>query len=91
MQTGELVWLMKGSPLYEAPSEAIGVATRHYIGYIPEVTMGVEVQRVEEMGVEHAGQSEARLVAWSQVLVDGQLVWTKTRLLELASDAGDRL
>jgi len=49
------------------------------------------VQRVEELGVERAGQSEARLVSWTQVLVGGQLVWTRTWLLELASDVGDRL
>ena len=88
MQTGELVWLMQGCPLYEAPSEAIGVATRHYTGHITEATMGIEVERVEEMGVEHPGQSEARLVRWSQVLVDDRLVWTRTRLLKPANEAG---
>ena len=91
MQTGELVWLMQGCPLYEAPSEAIGVATRHYTGHITEATTGVEVQRVEVNDYEHQGQREARLISWSQVLVNGQLSWTRTRLLELASDAGDRL
>ena len=91
MQTGELVWLMKGCPIYEILATTAGGTTRHYAGYIPEVTMGIEVARVEEMGVEHPGQIEERMVRWSQVLVDGQLVWTRTRLLELASDAGDRL
>lgn len=78
MQTGELVWLMQGCPLYEAPSEAIGVATRHYTGHITEATMGVEVQRAE---VNDYGVREDRLVSWSQVLVGGQLVWTRTKLL----------
>ena len=81
MQTGELVWLMKGSPLYEVIATTDGGTTRHYTGYIPEATMGIEVERVEEMGVEHPGQSEERLVRWSQVLVDGRLVWTRTVLL----------
>ena len=90
MQTGNLVWLMKGSPLYETLATTEGGTTRHYTGHITESKMGIEVQRVEEMGVEHAGQSEARLVAWSHVLVDGQLVWTRSRLLKLASDVGDR-
>ena len=88
MQTGELVWLMKGSPIYEMLAKTDGGTTRHYAGYIPEVTMGIEVERVEELGVEHAGQSEARLVSWSQVLVDDRLVWTRTRLLKLASEVG---
>ena len=81
MGTGELVWLMKGSPIYEMLAKTDGGTTRHYAGYIPEVTMGIEVERVEEMGVEHPGQSEERLVSWSQVLVDGRLVWTRTVLL----------
>ena len=81
MQTGELVWLMKGSPIYEMLAKTDGGTTRHYAGYIPEVTMGIEVERVEELGVEHAGQSEARLVSWSQVLTGGQLVWMRTSLL----------
>jgi hypothetical protein len=89
--TGSLVWLKKGTPLYEVLAASDGGTTRHYSGHIPEVTMGIEVDRVEELGVEHAGQSEARLVSWSQVLVGGQLVWTRTRLLELASVVGDRL
>lgn len=91
MTTGNLVWLMKGAPLYEAPSASIGVATRHYTGHITAMTMGVEMQRIEVNDYEHQGQREARLVSWSQVLVNGQLSWTRTRLLELASDAGDRL
>ena len=91
MTTGSLVWLKKGTPLYEVLAASDGGTTRHYSGHIPEVTMGIEVDRVEELGVEHAGQSEARLVSWSQVLVGGQLVWTRTRLLELASVVGDRL
>lgn len=91
MTTGNLVWLKKGTPLYEVLATAVGGTTRHYSGHIPEVTMGIEVQRVEELGVEHAGQSEARLVSWTRVLVGGQLVWTRTWLLELASDVGDRL
>ena len=81
MGTGELVWLMKGSPIYEMLAKIGGGTTRHYAGYIPEVTMGIEVQRVEEMGVEHPGQSEERLVRWSQVLTGGQLVWMRTSLL----------
>jgi hypothetical protein len=81
VETGKLVWLMKGSPIYEELAKIGGGTTRHYVGYIPEVTMGIEVERVEEMGVEHPGQSEARAVRWSQVLVDGRLVWTRTVLL----------
>ena len=81
MQTGELVWLMKGSPIYEMLAKIGGGTTRHYAGYIPEVTMGIEVAREEEMGVEHPGQSEERVVRWSQVLTGGQLVWTRTSLL----------
>lgn len=81
MQTGELVWLMKGSPLYEVIATTDGGTTRHYTGYIPEATMGIEVERVEELGVEHPGQSEVRMVRWSQVLAGGQLVWTRTKLL----------
>lgn len=89
MQTGELVWLMQGCPLYEAPSEAIGVATRHYTGHITEATMGVEVQRAE---VNDYGVREARLVSWSQVLVGGRLVWTRTKILRrLEGVAGDGL
>ena len=86
MQTGELVWLMQGSPLYEEPSEAIGVATRHYTGHITEATMGVEVQRADVNGYEHQVQREARLVSWSQVLVGGQLAWTRTKLLRRLED-----
>ena len=86
MQTGELVWLMKGSPIYEMLAKTDGGTTRHYAGYIPEVTMGIEVERVEEMGVEHPGQSEERLVSWSQVLAGGQLVWTRTSLLRRGED-----
>lgn len=83
MKTGKLVWLMKGSPLYEHPSTSVGVTTRHFTGFIAEEggRYAVEVQRVEELGVEHAGQHDPRMISWSQVLVDGQLVWTKTRLL----------
>ena len=86
MQTGELVWVMKGSPIYEILDKTDGGTTRHYTGYIPEVTMGIEVERVEELGVEHPGQSEARLVSWSQVLAGGQLVWTRTSLLRRGED-----
>lgn len=81
MRTGELVRLMKGSPIYEILATTGGGTTRHYAGYIPEVTMGIEVERVEELGVEHPGQSEVRMVRWSQVLVDGRLVWMRTSLL----------
>ena len=55
---------------------------------------GIEVAREEEMGVEHPGQSEERMVRWSQVLVDGRLVWMRTSLLrrgnnsEVVSEAG---
>lgn len=87
METGELVWLMKGSPIYEDLAKTDGGTTRHYAGYIPEVTMGIEVARVEEMGVvEHPGQSEARMVRWSQVLVAGRLVWMRTSLLRRGED-----
>ena len=86
METGELVWLMKGSPIYEDLAKIGGGTTRHYAGYIPEVTMGIEVQREEEMGVEHPGQREERMVRWSQVLVDGRLVWTRTSLLRRGED-----
>jgi len=41
------------------------------------------------MGFEYPGQQDARLVAWSQVLLDGRLVWVRTRLLtEVRSAAG---
>lgn len=86
METGDLVWLMKGSPIYEDLAKIGGGTTRHYAGYIPEVTMGIEVARVEEMGVEHPGQSEERMVRWSQVLTGGQLVWTRTGLLRRGED-----
>lgn len=91
METGKLVWLMKGSPIYERPNTAGGVTDRHFTGYIEEEggRYAVEVQRVEEMGFEYPGQQDARLVAWSQVLLDGRLVWVRTRLLtEVRSAAG---
>ena len=77
---------MKGSPIYEMLAKTGGGTTRHYAGYIPEVTMGIEVEREEEMGVEHPGQSEERMVRWSQVLVDGRLVWMRTSLLRRGED-----
>lgn len=88
MQTGSLVWLMKGSPLYEFQLMKDGRTTLHYAGYLPEVTMGFEVLREEKHDFETAGQSEARMVSWSQVLVDDRLVWTRTRLLKPANEAG---
>lgn len=91
METGKLVWLMKGSPLYEHPSVSDGVTTRHFTGHIKEEAgrYAVEMQRVEEMGFEFQGQHDARLVAWSQVLLDGRLVWVRTRLLtEVHNAAG---
>jgi len=83
VETGKLVWLMKGSPLYERPNTADGVTDSHFTGYIEEEggRYAVEVQRVEEMGFEFQGQHDARLVAWSQVLLDGRLVWARTQLL----------
>ena len=91
MGTGELVWLMKGSPIYEMLAKTDGGTTLHYAGYLPEATMGFEVLREEKHDFETAGQSEARLVSWSQVLVDDRLVWTRTRLLKLASEVGVEL
>lgn len=88
METGELVWLMKGSPLYEFQLMKDGRTSLHYAGYLPEATMGFEVLREEKHDFETAGQVEARKVSWSQVIVDGRLVWTRTRLLKLAGEAG---
>lgn len=81
MKPGNLVWLMTATPIYEVPAGDFEVACRHYTGHIPAVTMGVEVLRVEVNDYEYQGQREPRAVSWSQVLVDGKLVWTKTRLL----------
>ena len=82
MKPGELVRLMKGSPLYEFQLMKDGRTTLHSAGYIPEETMGFEVLREEKHDFETAGQSEARMVRWSQGLVDGRLVWTRTVLLK---------
>lgn len=81
METGELVRLMKGSPLYEFQLMKDGRSILHYAGYLAEETMGFEVLREEKHDFETAGQSEARMVRWSQVLVDGRMVWTRTVLL----------
>ena len=78
MQTGELVWLMKGSPIYEMLAKTDGGTTRHYVGHIPEVTMGIEVQREEGQGFTYNNGEKIR---WSQVLLGGRLVWMRTVLL----------
>ena len=91
METGKLVWLMKGSPIYERPNTAGGVTDSHFTGYVEEEAgrYAVEVHRSKEMGFEFQGQHDARLVAWSQVLLDGRLVWVRTRLLtEVHNAAG---
>lgn len=86
MEMGELVWLVKGSPIYEALSLSTdGGTTRHYRGYIPEATMGVEVQREEG---NDPGPAIHEKIKWSQVLVGGQLVWMRTSLLKPVREAG---
>lgn len=82
METGELVRLMKGSPLYEFQLMKDGRTVLHYAGYLQEEAMGFEVFREEKLDFETAGQREARMVRLSQVLVDGRLVWTRTVLLK---------
>ena len=82
MKPGELVWLVKGSPLYEVMATTDGGTTRHYTGCIPELTMGIEVERVDTRGFEEQG------VRWSHVIVGDQLVWTRTSLLKPVREAG---
>lgn len=79
METGKLVWLMKGSPIYDDLDKIGGGTTRNYAGHITEVTMGIEVQREEGQDYPHNNGEKIR---WSQVLVGGRLVWTRTVLLK---------
>ena len=77
MQTGELVRLIKGSPLYEILPTTHGERTRHYMGFLVESGLGVEVWR--EPGVSR--DTDGGLQLWSQVLLGGRLVWTTTGML----------